>query len=156
MCCETVKCTTSHWMKDKDVGIHLVYQPALEYSLPSRRPLAELPLVSSLHFSSSLVPHSRPCFHVGWASPPHSPSDDCCSWTLLFLHQGRCPVATGCQSSQCPGETYSNHWKMVLCRETFFNNKVLCKSSIHWNLTSSVANETQHIWAISDWEYFLI
>lgn len=106
----------SHWMRHLAIRIHLIYKPALGCFLLSLHPLAE-PLVSSLHFSSSLVPHSRLCFLVGWASPPHSPSVGCCSWTLLFLHQGRCPVAIGCQSSQCPGRTYSNHWKMALCRE---------------------------------------
>lgn len=113
---KTVKCTSSHWMKRRTLEIHLVYKPALEYSLQSPRPPAEH-LVDSLHFSSSPAPRSRLCSLVGWASPPRSPSDGCCSWTLLFLRQGRCPVSIGCRSSQCPGKTYSNHWKMALCRE---------------------------------------
>lgn len=116
MCCRTVKCTTSYWKTCSYTEIDLVWTPALEYSLLSPRLLAGPP-ASSLRFSSSLAPRSRLCFHFGWASlPPRSPSDGCCSWTLLVLHQGRCPVAIGCQSSQCPGKTYSNHWKMALCK----------------------------------------
>ncbi len=65
-------------MKHKDTKIHFAYKPAVGYFLLSPRPLAEPP-VSSLHFSSSLVPHSCPCFHVDWVSPPHSLSDGYCS-----------------------------------------------------------------------------
>lgn len=92
-----------------------INKPVLECSLLSLHPLAELS-EDWLHSSSSPVPHYCLCFDMGWASPLHSPSDGCCSWTLLFPLRGQCPVATGCQSSQCPTKAYSNHWKMVLCR----------------------------------------